>query len=254
MAGIDPDPTFHHAPSVEQRLHCRSFFSGDCGVVMSRDRILVIDDEPGVLNFVSRALRAEGVEVDSADGGAEGYHLAVSRPYRLVILDLVMPRVDGMTVLKRLLHHKPDQAVLVLSCLTDTSSKVRALDLGAVDYLGKPFALNELLARVRARMRVRPVNDGFVLRTRGFVLDPVRHEVTTPTKTVVLTRRESALLGELIQHTGESVSKQRLLSEVWGYDFDPETNVVDVYVRRIRKKLGPAAISTVRGVGYGVDL
>jgi DNA-binding response OmpR family regulator len=221
---------------------------------MSRDRVLLIDDEPGVLRFVSRALRAEGVDVDSADGGEKGYHLALSKGYRLVILDLVMPGLDGMTLLKRLLHHKPEQAVLVLSCLTDTSSKVRALDLGAVDYLGKPFALNELLARVRARMRGRPTNDGFVLSTRDFVLDPVRHEVKTPTRTVLLTRRESALLGELIQHAGRSVSKQQLLSEVWGYDFDPETNVVDVYVRRLRKKLGPTAISTVRGVGYGVDL
>jgi DNA-binding response OmpR family regulator len=221
---------------------------------MSRDRVLVIDDEPRVLHFVSRALAAEGVDVDTAESGADGFRLALSQAYRLVILDLIMPGVDGMTVLRRLLHHKPDQAVLILSCLTDTASKVRALDLGAVDYLGKPFALSELLARVRARMRVKPVHDGFVLRTRDLVLDPVRHEVTTPSRTVLLTRRESALLGELMHHAGESVSKRRLLSEVWGYDFDPETNVVDVYVRRIRKKLGPSSVSTVRGVGYGVDL
>jgi DNA-binding response OmpR family regulator len=221
---------------------------------MSRDRVLVIDDEPRVLHFVSRALAAEGVDVDTAESGADGFRLALSQAYRVVILDLVMPGVDGMTVLRRLLHHKPDQAVLILSCLTDTASKVRALDLGAVDYLGKPFALSELLARVRARMRVKPVHDGFVLRTRDLVLDPVRHEVTTPSRTVLLTRRESALLGELMHHAGESVSKRRLLSEVWGYDFDPETNVVDVYVRRIRKKLGPSSVSTVRGVGYGVDL
>jgi two-component system copper resistance phosphate regulon response regulator CusR len=221
---------------------------------MSRDRVLVIDDEPGVLRFVSRALRAEGVDVDCADGGEEGYRLALTRAYGLVILDLVMPGLDGMSLLRRLVHHKPDQAVLILSCLTDTRSKVRALDLGASDYLGKPFALNELLARVRARMRVRAAHEGVVLRTRNFELDPVRHEVTTGSKKVFLTRRESALLGELVQHAGESVSKQRLLSEVWGYDFIPETNVVDVYVRRIRKKLGTRAIVTVRGVGYGVDL
>ncbi|MFZ2014383.1 MAG: response regulator transcription factor [Nocardioides sp.] len=221
---------------------------------MSRDRVLVIDDEPGVLHFVSRALRAEGIDVDTSDVGADGFEMALSKPYRLVILDLVMPGVDGMTLLKRLLHHRPDQAVLVLSCLTDTRTKVRALDQGAADYLGKPFALNELLARVRARMRVSPVRDGVLLRANDFVLDPVRHEVTTTAGTVVLTRRESALLGELVQHAGESVSKQRLLAEVWGYDFDPETNVVDVYVRRIRQKLGAGAISTVRGVGYGVDL
>ena len=223
-------------------------------MTMSRDRVLVIDDEPGVLHFVSRALRAEGVEVETADVGAEGYQMALSESYRLVILDLVMPGVDGMTILKRLLHHKPDQAVLVLSCLTDTRTKVRALDQGAADYLGKPFALNELLARVRARMRVSTVGDGVLLRAGDFVLDPVRHEVTNGASRVLLTRRESALLGELMQHAGQSVSKQRLLAEVWGYHFDPETNVVDVYVRRIRQKLGATAISTVRGVGYGVDL
>jgi two-component system OmpR family response regulator len=221
---------------------------------MSRDRVLVIDDEPGVLRFVSRALRAEGVEVHTADVGADGYQMALSEGYRLVILDLVMPGVDGMTILERLLEVRPDQAVLVLSCLTDTRTKVRALDRGAADYLGKPFALSELLARVRARMRVSPVRDGVLLRAGDLVLDPVRHEVTTGTRTVLLTRAEAALLGELIQQAGKSVSKQRLLAEVWGYDFDPETNVVDVCVRRIRRKLGPTAISTVRGVGYGVDL
>ena len=223
-------------------------------MVMARDRVLVIDDEPGVLRFVSRALRAEGVDVDCAHGGLEGYRLALTHAYGLVVLDLVMPELDGMSLLRRLVHHKPDQAVLILSCLTDTRSKVRALDLGASDYLGKPFALTELLARVRARMRVRPPHEGVVLSTRHFELDTVRHEVTTSSKTVVLTRRESALLGLLMQHAGERVTKQRLLSEVWGYDFDPETNVVDVYVRRIRKKLGTRAIVTERGVGYGVDL
>ena len=152
--------------------------------------------------FVSRALRAEGIDVDTSDVGADGFEMALSKPYRLVILDLVMPGVDGMTLLKRLLHHRPDQAVLVLSCLTDTRTKVRALDQGAADYLGKPFALNELLARVRARMRVSPVREGVLLRANDFVLDPVRHEVTTTAGTVVLTRRESALLGELVQHAG----------------------------------------------------
>jgi two-component system copper resistance phosphate regulon response regulator CusR len=221
---------------------------------MSRDGVLVVDDEPGVLHFVSRALRAEGVDVDTADDGDQGYQLALTQSYGLVILDLVMPGTDGMTFIKRLLQHKPGQAILVLSCLTDTSSKVRALDLGAVDYLGKPFALNELLARVRARMRQPPAGDGLTLRARNFVLDPVRDEVRLGTRTVLLTRRESTLLAELVQHAGESVSKQRLLAEVWGYDFDPETNVVDVYIRRIRKKLGTDVVSTVRGVGYGVDL
>jgi DNA-binding response OmpR family regulator len=221
---------------------------------MTLDRVLVIDDEPGVLRFVTRALRAEGVDVDAAAGGEEGYQLAVSRSYGVVILDLVMPGTDGMSVLRRLLHRKPEQAVIVLSCLTDTSSKVRALDMGAVDYLGKPFALNELLARIRARMRERTTPDDYTLSAHDFTLDPVRHEVKIDSRTVLLTRRESTLLAELVQNSGASVSKPRLLSSVWGYDFDSETNVVDVYIRRLRKKLGPNVISTVRGVGYGVDL
>jgi DNA-binding response OmpR family regulator len=221
---------------------------------MRRDRILVIDDEPGVLRFLTRALRAEALDVDTAASGEEGYRLARAKPYAVVVLDLLMPGSDGFSVLRRLLHHRPDQAVIVLSCLTDTSSKVRCLDMGAVDYLGKPFALNELLARIRARMRERAVVGDYRLVSRTLTLDPVRHEVRVNGRIMLLTRRESTLLAELIRNAGRSVSKPRLLSAVWGYDFDPETNVVDVYVRRLRRKLGPEAIATVRGVGYGVDV
>jgi len=221
---------------------------------MLRDRVLVVDDEPGVLRFLTRALHAEGLDVDTASSGEEGYRLAKANAYAVVVLDLLMPGTDGFSVLRRTLHHRPDQAVIVLSCQSDTSSKVRCLDMGAVDYLGKPFALNELLARIRARMRERVVADGYRLASRALTLDPVRHEVRTAGRTVLLTRRESTLLAELIKNAGNSVSKQRLLSSVWGYDFDPETNVVDVYVRRLRRKLGPEAICTVRGIGYGVDV
>lgn len=221
---------------------------------MTRERVLVIDDEPGVLRFLARALRADGIETDVADSGEKGYRMAVDGSYGVVVLDLVMPGTDGISVLQRLLHRRPEQAVMVLSCLTDTHSKVRCLEMGAVDYLGKPFALEEFLARIRARMREQAAVNDYRLMSRRFVLDPVRHEVSTGQRTVVLTRRESTLLAELMRHAGTSVSKQRLLSSVWGYDFDPETNVVDVYVRRLRKKLGPDTIATVRGVGYGVDL
>jgi DNA-binding response OmpR family regulator len=221
---------------------------------MLRDRVLVIDDEPGVLRFLTRALHAEALDVDVAASGEEGYRLAKANSYAVVVLDLLMPGTDGFSVLRRILHHRPDQAVIVLSCMSDTSSKVRCLDMGAVDYLGKPFALNELLARIRARMRERVVADDYRLVSQALTLDPVRHQVRIAGRSVLLTRRESTLLAELIQHAGRSVSKQRLLSSVWGYDFDPETNVVDVYVRRLRRKLGAEAIATVRGVGYGVDV
>lgn len=220
---------------------------------MSRDEVLVVDDEPGVLRFVARALQAEGITVDTAPSGDEGYQKATRHDYAVVVLDLVMPGMDGTMLLRRLLRRNRDQSVIVLSCLSDTRSKVRCLDMGAQDYLSKPFALNELLARIRVRLRDHAGGD-YRLSSRDLVLDPVREEVTVDGRSVPLTRREAMLLAELIQEAGSSVSKQRLLSSVWGYDFDPETNVVDVYVGRLRKKLGAGTIATVRGAGYGIDI
>ncbi|HET7387917.1 MAG TPA: response regulator transcription factor [Nocardioidaceae bacterium] len=220
---------------------------------MSAGRVLVVDDEPGIVGFVSRALRADGLEVDAASNGETGLKMALGGHYDVVLLDLVMPGSDGVSVLQRLLRRKPEQAVLVLSCRTDTRSKVQCLDMGAVDYLGKPFALEELLARIHARMRGVPVQ-ATTLTSHRFALDPVRQEVSQGTDAVLLTRRESTLLAELIRHAGAAVSKEQLLSSVWGFYFAPDTNVLDVYVRRLRSKLGADAIATVRGVGYGIDL
>jgi DNA-binding response OmpR family regulator len=149
---------------------------------------------------------------------------------------------------------RPGQAVIVLSCLTDTMSKVQCFEMGANDYLPKPFVLDELLARIKARIRDRSLPNPHMLTTPKVVLDPVRQEADAGTGPVRLTRRESMLLAELMQHAGSTVSKERLLSSVWGYSFYPESNVVDVYVRRLRAKLDPDVISTVRGVGYRVDL
>ncbi len=221
---------------------------------MVGSRVLAVDDEPNILRFVSRALRAEGYQVDTAEDGERGLGMAFENCYDVVILDLLMPGVDGIHVLERLLRRKPGQAVLVLSCLTDTASKVRCLDMGAADFLGKPFALEELLARVHVQLRHRGVREPHTLNARRIVLDPVRQEAKLGTKVVPLTRRESMLLAELLDHAGSAVSKQRLLASVWGYYFSPRTNVLDVYVRRLRGKLGPEVISTVRGMGYGIDL
>lgn len=221
---------------------------------MAGASVLVVDDEPGIRRFVSRALRAEGMEVHTADSGEDGLRTAVSRSFDLVILDLLMPGTDGLRVLDRLLRQKPDQAVLVLSCLTDTSSKVRCLNMGAADFLDKPFALEELLARVNVRLRRRDTREPRTLMSGGLALDLVRQEVRVGTKIVSLTQRETMLLAELMEHAGEPVSKQRLLATVWGYYFSPGTNVLDVYVKRLRGKLGHELISTVRGVGYGLDI
>ena len=221
---------------------------------MSGNRVLTIDDEKRVLEFVSRALESEGLDVTTADTGEEGFRLAVSRAYDVVVLDLLMPGTDGFSVLQRILRRRPQQAVIVLSCLTDTRSKVRCFEMGAEDYLAKPFALDELLARVKARLRTRSAAHPEMLQTRGLLLDPVRQEADAGFGKVPLTRRESMLLAELMRNAGHAVSKERLLSVVWGINFSSDSNVVDVYVRRLRAKLDPDVVGTVRGRGYGVDI
>ncbi len=222
------------------------------GTPVTAGTILVVDDEGRILNFVARGLRSEGYAVDVAADGEEGLRRAIEGSFDVVVLDLLMPAVEGMAVLRRLLEHKPDQVVIVLSCLTDPESKVRCLELGAEDYLGKPFSFDELLARIRARLRSATRAERARLAAGGLTLDLVRQEADAGTGPVVLSKREFLLLRELMRNAGGTVSKERLLSTVWGYHFDPGSNVVDVCVRRIRSKLGPDAIQTVRGEGYRV--
>ena len=216
-------------------------------------RLLLIDDEQRILSFVSRGLRAEGMEVDAVSDGEEGLRLALSRPYDLVILDLVMPGMDGDTVLRSLLRRKPTQPVLILSALNDTASKVNSLEHGADDYISKPFSLEELLARVHARLRSAARTGPMRLDSRALSLDLIRRQVDTGSGPIALSDREFLVLRELMRDPGRTISKERLLSSVWGYHFDPGSNVVDVYVRRLRAKLGADAIATVRGVGYRLD-
>jgi DNA-binding response OmpR family regulator len=216
-------------------------------------RVLLIDDEERILNFVRRGLEAEGLSVDQASSGVEGLALALSRHYDVVILDLVMPGLDGFDVLERILDRNPEQQVLVLSALTDTPAKVRSLEAGAEDYLSKPFSLEELLARVRARVRTAQRTNQTYEFAGALRLDVVHRLADAGDGPVPLSDREFLLLRELMRNAGRTVSKERLLSSVWGYHFDPGSNVVDVYVRRIRAKLGAETITTDRGVGYGVD-
>jgi len=216
-------------------------------------RILLVDDEERIVNFVRRGLQAEGMAVDSARDGEEGLELALSRSYDLVILDLVMPGIDGHAVLERLLQRKPSQPVLVLSALNDIASKVRSLERGADDYLSKPFSLEELLARVRARLRSASRSEPTTLEAGAISLDMIRREADAGAGSAQLSEREFLLLAELVRNAGHVMSKERLLSSVWGYHFDSGSNVVDVYVRRVRAKLGRDVITTVRGVGYMVD-
>jgi DNA-binding response OmpR family regulator len=223
------------------------------GAQTGAPRILVIDDERRILNFVSRGLRAEGFSTEVTDDGEEGLRLALEEQFDIVVLDLMMPGVDGRQVLSRLVEAKPDQAVIVLSALTDPSSKVLTLELGAADYVPKPFSFEELVARIRVRLREAARTSPTRLAAGRVVLDLVRREANVRGRAVVLTEREFLLLKELMHQAGQPVSKERLLSNVWGYHFDPGSNVVDVYVRRLRSKLGTDVIETVRGEGYRFD-
>ena len=217
-------------------------------------RILLIEDEARIRAFVARGFEAEGYIVDGTEDGHDGLARALSGACDLVILDLMLPGIDGLTLLRELHARAPELPVVILSARSELSTKLRSFELGAVDYLPKPFSLDELLARVRVQLRsARGGEDGRVLRAGELVLELARRQARIGDTVTDLTDREFRLLHFLVLHVGEVVSRERLLSEVWGYDFDPRSNVVDVCVRRIRRRLGSnGPIETVRNVGYRV--
>jgi DNA-binding response OmpR family regulator len=214
----------------------------------SRARVLLVDDEEAIRTGLSRALTAEGLVIDLAEDGPEGLMQARAGHYDLVILDLLMPGPDGRSVLRDLLRDEPGQAVLVLSCLADVRSKVDCFELGARDYLTKPFSLAELIARVRNLLRGDPLDR--VIRVGSLRLHIGRMEADIGRGPVPLTRLEFLVLRELMEHAGRSVSKGQLLASVWGYESEPNSNVVGVCVRRLRSKFGDQLIATVKGEGY----
>ena len=216
-------------------------------------RILVIEDETRILDFLRVGLEAEGFVVDGAGDGATGLRLAVTESYDLVVLDLLLPRLDGLRLLTELRRTGVEVPVLIVSARSDLRTKLRGFDLGADDYLAKPFSFDELVARVRVHLRRGHEGDAARLRAGALELDLTRRQAVVEGRVVDLSDREFRLLYHLIARPGEVVSRERLLSEVWGYSFDPGSNVVDVCVRRLRKKLGSAeAIETVRNAGYRV--
>jgi DNA-binding response OmpR family regulator len=215
-------------------------------------RILVIDDEPGIRGFVSRGLQAEGYEVDTAATAAAALRAVGDQTYELVILDLLLPDQDGDQVLRHLVRDHPSVPVIILSAINDTGSKVTSLEIGAEDYLAKPFSLEELLARVRVCLRHARAR-AIRIMAGGITLDLIGRRAQHDGGDVQLAEREFLLLRELMTCAGETLSKEHLLAAVWGYHFDPGSNVVDVYVRRLRAKLGSEVIKTVRGEGYRVE-
>jgi two-component system, OmpR family, copper resistance phosphate regulon response regulator CusR len=215
-------------------------------------RILIVEDEARIRAFLARAFEAEGFTVDVAPDGDQGLRLALNGNYEIVILDLLLPNRDGLEVLQELHQQRPGLPVMILSARTDLATKLRGFELGAVDYLAKPFSLDELLARARVQLRrAHGADDGTVLRAGTLELDVTRRQARVGEVVADLSDREFRLLHFLMLHVGQVVSRQRLLSEVWGFDFDPRSNVVDVCVRRLRRQLGPdAPIETVRNAGY----
>lgn len=215
-------------------------------------RILVIEDEQRILAFLSRGMEAAGFTVHGCRDGAQGLARAVGGDYDLVVLDLLLPRLDGLSVLRELRAQRPALPVVVLSARSDIATKLRGFALGANDYVAKPFSLAELIARIRAQVRrAGGADEGTVLHAGPLKLDVARREACIGDSVCALSDREFRVLHVLVQHPGEIVSRESLLSDVWGYHFHPGSNVVDVCVRRLRQKLGPAApIETVRHAGY----
>lgn len=216
--------------------------------------ILFIEDESKIANFVNAGLREHGFVVDYCDDGNEGYHRAIDNEYDVVLLDIMVPRKDGLAILKSLRQAHRNVPVILLTARNELDDRITGLNLGADDYIAKPFFVEELVARIHAVVR-RSVGDRQNLLSVGPIkLDCITREVTCNQHVVELTTREFNLLEYLMRSPGRVFTRTQILEHVWGYDFNPTTNVVDVCVQRIRKKLDPIGgsgwLESVRGVGY----
>jgi two-component system response regulator MprA len=217
--------------------------------------ILVVDDDRRITSMLSRALRAEGYEVRTANDGGEGLTRVRERQPDLLVLDLLMPGVDGLEVCRRL-REESDLPILILTAKDETEDRVQGLDSGADDYLVKPFALDELLARVRALLRRRETREERVLRFADLALDLTSRIATRGEQGIELTTREFELLAYFMRHPREVLAQDQILDRVWDGQYDAESNVLHVYVGYLRNKLEaggqPRLIHTVRGVGYAL--
>ncbi len=216
--------------------------------------ILIVEDETAIVRFLERGLGAHGHRVLSANNGEEGARLAIQEPVDVVLLDISLPRLDGREALRRIRMRRPDLPILMLTARDDMPNRVGALDAGADDYLTKPFVFEELVARIRALTRRANQPQSARIEIDGLGIDLLSRRAWRKDKPVDLSSREFALLEYFMRHQGHVLSRQQILSAVWDYDFDPGSNVVDVYVRHLRNKIDlpgePSLISTVRGAGY----
>lgn len=216
--------------------------------------ILVVEDEVGIADFLERGLRAEGYGVRVSGDGEDGARLALDPEVDLVLLDRMLPGLDGLEVLERVRRSRPLLPVIMLTAKAEVADRVEGLDSGATDYVTKPFAFEELLARIRARLREGDATAETVVEAAGVRLDLLTREARREGEATRLPEREADLLAYLIRHEGRVCTREELLAAVWGYDHDPGTNIVQVYIGYLRRKLArpgsPAPIETLRSAGY----
>jgi two-component system copper resistance phosphate regulon response regulator CusR len=217
------------------------------------NRILIVEDEARISSFVAKGLKAEGFTPTVVADGVTGLDYALTGEFDLMVLDIGLPGMDGFRILERVTVDRPGLPIIVLTARDSVTDTIAALEGGAADYMSKPFRFGELLARVRLRLRSPGEVAPDELAAGGVRLDLRRRRAFAGDKEVELSARELALAEVLLRNRGLVLSREQLLSQVWGYDFDPGSNVVDVYVGYLRKKLGASLITTVRGMGYRID-
>jgi two-component system OmpR family response regulator len=218
-------------------------------------RLLLVEDDQGIASFVVKGLREAGFAVDHAIDGEDGLHLALTEPYDVVIMDLMLPKIDGLTVIKKLREQKPNVPVMILSAKRSVDDRVEGLQTGSDDYLTKPFAFSELLARVNALIRrATGVPSPTILEVADLVLDLLSREVFRSGHKIDLQPREFVLLEYLMRNAGRVVSKTMIMEHVWDLDFDPQTNIVEARMSKLRDKVDKdyekKLLHTVRGAGY----
>jgi two-component system, OmpR family, copper resistance phosphate regulon response regulator CusR len=216
-------------------------------------RILIAEDEARIASFIEKGLRSQGMTTTVAATGEEALDLAISGEFDLLVLDLGLPGIDGTDVLRSLREHDTRLPVIVLTARDSVHDTVAALESGADDYVTKPFRFAELVARIRARLRDEGAPDQTIIRVGTASLDLIARRLDVSGQTHDLTAREFALAELFFRHPGQVLSRQQILDRIWGYDFEPESNIVEVYVRYLRLKLGPEWIGTIRGMGYRME-
>ncbi|MDK2992812.1 MAG: hypothetical protein PWP48_2045 [Clostridiales bacterium] len=217
-------------------------------------RLLVVEDEPALLKSIAMRLNEEGYSIDTAEDGEEAQDFIETAEYDCIILDIMLPAIDGLTILKRLRNNRVNTPVLILTAMDAIDDRVKGLDLGADDYLAKPFSFDELLARIRALLRRQVETRETVVTIADLALDTISHTVIRDGKNIELTAKEYSILEYMLKNKGRLLTRSQIADHVWNYDFDGNSNIVDVYIRYLRKKIDDnfdnKLIHTVRGSGY----